>query len=129
MSKYTVPNWVELINKMKMFHEYKIINLSVSIINCHNKGKILPECLNSVLIQNYKNWEIILLDNASVDKTKQIAKSNGSKLKYYRLKNKVSLGEARNLAIKNKGELIAFLDSDDLWLKDKLFRQVKKSRK
>ena len=62
------------------------------IINCHNSEKFLPECLNSVLIQNYKNWEIILLDNASVDKTKQIAKAFGSKLKYYRLKNKVSLG-------------------------------------
>ena len=96
------------------------------IINCHNSEKFLTECLNSVFIQKYTNWEIILLDNASVDKTKHIAKSFGSKLKYYSLKSKVSLGEARNLAIKKaKGELIAFLDSDDLWLKDKLFKQVK----
>ena len=96
------------------------------IINCHNSEKFLDECLNSVFLQKYKKWEVILFDNASYDKTKEIAMSYESKLRYYYIKKKVSLGKARNLAIKKvKGELIAFLDSDDLWLPDKLSEQVK----
>ena len=70
------------------------------VINCHNSEKYLIECLSSVFSQKYKNWEVILFDNASNDKTRKIAKSYGSKLNYFYQNNKVSLGEARNLAIK-----------------------------
>jgi len=95
------------------------------VINCYNGEKYLKEAIDSVYEQTYKNWEIIFWDNASTDQTAEIAKSYDKKLKYFRLKETTVLGKARVLAVnETKGELLAFLDSDDLWLPDKLKEQV-----
>ena len=95
------------------------------IMNCHNGDTFLKDAIDSVYKQDYKNWEIIFWDNASTDNSAIIAKSYDERLKYYKLDRKVNLGKARLLAIeKAKGSIFAFIDTDDLWKKDKLRKQV-----
>ena len=95
------------------------------IINCYNSEVFLREAIDSVYAQSFKDWEIVLWDNASTDKTSEIAQSYDSRLKYYRGEKNVPLGHARNLALeKCQGEFIAFLDSDDIWLPQKLELQT-----
>jgi len=94
-------------------------------MNCFNGEKYLKEAIESVYSQTYKNWEIIFWDNASADNSARIAKSYDDKIKYFRGENNVKLYHARNFAIsKATGEYIGFLDSDDLWLPNKLEKQV-----
>ena len=95
------------------------------IINCYNGEKYLREAIDSVYAQTYKNWEIIFWDNASIDSTPLIANSYDSKLRYFRSDKNLKLYSARNHALKKcKGEFIALLDSDDVWLKEKLELQI-----
>lgn len=96
------------------------------IINCFNSEKYLSACIKSVLNQDYDDWELIIWDNRSVDATSEIARSfRDSRIKHYCASVHTTLGEARNLALEHcQGELIAFLDSDDLWLPTKLSSQV-----
>ena len=65
-------------------------------MNCHNGEDYLFESIQSVYNQTYKDWEIILWDNASTDNTKKIAQSFDNKIKYFFNPLKVSLGQARN---------------------------------
>ena len=97
------------------------------IINCFNGQNFLSKAIESVLDQNYKNWEIIFFDNNSKDKSNLILKKYKDKrIKYFKSKKTYSLYKAKNLAIaKSKGELISFLDVDDWWLQSKLSKQVK----
>ena len=96
------------------------------IMNCHNGEKYISEAIDSVLTQIYNNWELVVWDNKSTDNTRDIVNSySDHRIKYYCSDEFTALGEARNLAIKkSKGDLIGFLDSDDLWLSDKLKMQV-----
>jgi glycosyltransferase involved in cell wall biosynthesis len=95
------------------------------IMNCFNSDRYLLEAIDSVYAQTYDNWEIIFLDNASTDRSAAIAKSYDNKLQYFRNKKTVPLGQARNQALeKAKGELIAFLDCDDIWEPEKLQKTV-----
>ena len=96
-----------------------------AVINCYNGEKYLKEAIVSVYAQTYQNWEIIFWDNASTDQTATIAKSYDKKLRYFSSKETSVLGKARVLAVNEaKGDFLAFLDSDDLWLPDKLIGQV-----
>jgi glycosyltransferase involved in cell wall biosynthesis len=96
------------------------------IMNCYNGEKYLESALQSVLNQTYKNFEIIIWDNASNDSTQNIVSKYKDKVRYYRGKKKTTLYDARNLALdKCKGEYVTFLDCDDIWVKDKLERQQK----
>jgi glycosyltransferase involved in cell wall biosynthesis len=95
------------------------------IMNCYNSEKYLREAIDTVYAQTYANWEIIFWDNASTDNSAGIAKSYNAKLRYFRGDKTVPLGKARNSALgKASGDLIAFLDCDDLWMPDKLEKQV-----
>ena len=95
------------------------------IMNCHNCEKFLDIALKSVLSQSYKNWEIIFWDNNSTDNSAVIAKKIKNNLFYYKSKKLLKLGNARRKAVnKSTGDLLAFLDCDDVWLKDKLKLQV-----
>ncbi len=95
------------------------------IMNCYNGEKYLREAIDSIYAQTYTNWEIIFWDDASSDGSAEIAKSYDSRLRYFRGKKSISLGQARNMALeKAEGELIAFLDQDDLWMPDKLEMQI-----
>ena len=102
-------------------------NPLVSIImNCYNGETFLHESIGSILNQTYKNWELVFWDNQSKDKSSEIFKSYKDKrLKYFLANQHTTLYKARNLAIeKSKGDYIAFLDTDDLWEKDKLELQM-----
>ena len=104
-------------------------NPLVSIImNGHNSDKFIEEAINSVLNQTYQNWELIFWDNNSSDNTrKKVETFNDKRIKYFFNNEYTALGEARNLAInKSSGELIAFLDCDDLWMPKKIDLQIPK---
>lgn len=97
------------------------------IMPSYNTGRFIQETINSVINQTYDNWELIIVDDCSSDNTDDIVKSiNDNRVIY--LKNERNNGAAisRNKALrKAKGKWIAFLDSDDLWKKDKLEKQIK----
>lgn len=96
------------------------------IMNCYNSEQYLKEAIDSVYLQEYMNWEIIFWDNASTDRSSEIAKSYNNKLKYYKAESTTMLGEARVLAVeKSSGEYLAFLDCDDYWYPNKLEKQMK----
>lgn len=97
------------------------------IMNCHNGAKFIESSIDSVLKQNYKNWELIFFDNASTDKSLSIVKSfNDSRIKIFRSKDFLNLYDARNQALKKiEGRYVSFLDTDDLWEKDLIRKQVK----
>jgi glycosyltransferase involved in cell wall biosynthesis len=96
-------------------------------MNCYNGEQFLLSSVNSVLDQDYINFEIIFWDNNSNDNTSKILSNISDKrLKYFKGDTTVPLGAARNLALsKAKGDFIAFLDCDDLWYPTKLSKQVK----
>lgn len=101
----------------------------VSIITpVYNSQDYLEETILSVLNQTYSNWELLLIDDCSIDNSYEIIKKyleKDERIKY--LKNDKNSGPAitRNKGIeKAKGEYIAFLDSDDLWYENKLERQI-----
>ena len=96
------------------------------IVNCFNGEFFLRDSLESILNQTYKNWEVIFWDNQSNDNSSKIFKSYKDKrFKYFLSNNHTLLYEARNKAIeKTNGELIGFLDVDDIWLSNKLELQV-----
>jgi len=96
------------------------------IINCYNGENFLPRCLQSVINQNYKNWEIIFWNNNSTDNSKKIFQSyNDKRFNYYESSELTNLSVARNFAIsKSKGKFISFLDVDDYWDNDKLLKQI-----
>ena len=98
------------------------------IIYCYYGEIYLAEAIKSLLLQTYKNFEVIFWDNKSQDNSAYIYKSFIDKrLKYYYAKKHTSLYQARNLALKkSRGKFIAFLDTDDIWLKDKLSTQIRK---
>ena len=102
--------------------------IKVSIVmNCYNGERFLKESLDSVIRQEFKNWELIFWDNRSNDKSADILYSfKEERFKYYLAENHTTLHLARNLALKKtSGNFITFLDTDDFWEKDKLKLQIK----
>jgi glycosyltransferase involved in cell wall biosynthesis len=87
------------------------------IIPCYNYGHFLPETLESILNQTYRNWECIVVDDGSIDNTREVAMQwlvNDNRFKYYYQSNK-GLSSARNTGIsKASGDYVLFLDADDL---------------
>ena len=96
------------------------------IMNCYNGEAFISDAIKSVINQKYNNWELIIWDNLSFDKSEQIIKSfKDDRIKYFKTKKFTNLSEARNLAIlKSKGEILTFLDVDDYWFENKLLIQV-----
>ncbi len=102
-------------------------NPKVSIImNVHNGEKYISRAICSVFEQSFSNWELIIWDNASIDKTfLMISKFKDKRIKYFKSTIFDTLYSARNKAMqKANGDLITFLDVDDLWLPKKLEAQV-----
>jgi glycosyltransferase involved in cell wall biosynthesis len=95
-------------------------------MNCYNSSRYLREAIESVLAQTHTNWEIIFWNNQSTDESAAIFKTYvDPRLRYFLAPAHTTLGQARNLAIKEaRGEFIAFLDCDDLWLPRKLEKQI-----
>lgn len=99
--------------------------LVTTIIPVHNGERFLDEALKSVFSQDYKSFEIIVVDDGSTDGTPAVASHYKNLIRYVH-QNNSGPAAARNLGISlAKGELIAFLDADDLWSSDKLAGQVR----
>lgn len=91
------------------------------IIPTYNQADYLIKCLDSVFKQTFDNFEIIVIDNYSTDKTYEIIKNSKKKIIYKKIKNKGIIAKSRNLGLKlASGQWISFLDSDDFWTRDKL---------
>ena len=114
---------------MKLFNDQKIEKeLKVSIIlPNYNSSETIVATVNSVIQQNYKRWELIIVDDCSDRKTKNILSEykKTKKIKIFYLNKNKGAAYCRNLAIKkSKSYYIAFIDSDDLWKKNKLNLQI-----
>lgn len=98
------------------------------LMNCYNGEKFLKEAIESVIVQTYQNWELIFWDNQSTDLSAKICQSyNDSRIKYYYAPEHTNIGAARELGYRQaKGEFLAVLDTDDLWLPQKLEIQIPK---
>ena len=102
-------------------------NVSV-IIPTHNCGRYLGASIESALNQSYPDLEIIVVNDGSTDNTDSVLERylKEKRIKYIKNNEKKGLSASRNIAIDaSKGNLIAFLDADDIFLKDKIKKQVK----
>lgn len=103
--------------------------IMVSVITpAYNASEYIEECIESVRAQSYGNWEMIIVDDCSRDNTYQIALEYAEKdhrIKILLHETNCGVAAARNTALKaSKGDYVAFLDSDDFWNEDKLFKQL-----
>lgn len=92
-----------------------------------NTGKFIAESIQSVINQTYSNWELIIVDDCSNDNTDSVVKQflSDSRIKYFKNEHNSGAAVTRNKALREaNGEWIAFLDSDDLWLPEKLEKQI-----
>ena len=96
------------------------------VMNCYNGEQYLEEAIASVLAQTYENWELIFWDNQSTDASAQIATgANDPRVRYFRAPEHTELGEARRQALEHaRGEWIGFLDTDDVWMPNRLQVQL-----
>ena len=94
------------------------------IIPCYNAARFLPQAIESVLAQTCRSFEILIVDDGSTDDTAQLAASYGDRIRYSYQENQ-GAAAARNLGItRARGDFIAFLDADDIWLPAKLEMQL-----
>jgi glycosyltransferase involved in cell wall biosynthesis len=92
------------------------------VIPTYNRANDLKRALNSVQAQTFTNWEVLVVDNYSEDNTDEIIASfNDPRIKLFKIHNNGVIAASRNMGIREaRGEYIAFLDSDDWWMSDKL---------
>lgn len=101
----------------------------VSVITpTYNCGRFIAETIECVQAQTYANWEMIIVDDCSTDDTREVVEryiANDDRIKYHCLSENSGAAVARTTAMKMAdGEYMAFCDSDDLWMPEKLERQL-----
>jgi glycosyltransferase involved in cell wall biosynthesis len=97
------------------------------IMPSYNTASFIAESIQSVLAQSYTEWELIVVDDCSPDNTDQVVKPflSDKRIKYIKNDRNSGAAVSRNRALREaKGKWIAFLDSDDLWMPDKLKKQI-----
>lgn len=98
------------------------------VMPAHNSAQFIGRSINSVIAQTYRNWELIVVDDGSRDETSNIVSlyvKNDSRISLLKGVGRGGAARARNLAIEMAtGRFIAFLDSDDIWLPEKLEIQI-----
>lgn len=103
----------------------KLVSIITPTYNC---AKFIARTIDSVQAQTYQNWEMIIVDDRSQDNTKEIVEGymkNDSRIRYYLFNENFGAAVARTTAMSlAKGSYMAFLDSDDIWMPDKLERQI-----
>jgi len=112
---------------MEMKDSLNMRNPKISIIiPTYNRADLLPQAIDSVLKQTYRNWETMIVDDGSTDETEKVVKKyRDSRIHYIAHQSNLGSSSARNTGIKKtKGQFIAFLDSDDEWLSEKLACQM-----
>ena len=98
--------------------------LASVIIPAYNTERYLGEAIESVLSQDYEPFELIVVDDGSTDRTAEVARSFGTRLRLHHQSN-LGTGPARNAGIGlARGDLFAFVDADDLWTEGRLALQV-----
>ena len=107
-----------------------MLNNRISIITpSYGSEKFIAQTIESVIAQTYQNWEMIIVDDVSPDNSNDIIESfvkKDNRIKLIKLEKNSGPAVARNKAIKEaRGRYIAFLDADDLWMSDKLEKQIK----
>lgn len=104
------------------------MNELVSIIMpSYNTTKYIGESIESVQRQTYQNWELLIVDDCSPDNTDEVVKPylSDERIKYFKNEKNSGAAVSRNRALREaKGKWIAFLDSDDLWMPEKLEKQI-----
>lgn len=104
------------------------MNDLVSIITpSYNTAMYIGDTIKSVLAQTYENWEMLIVDDCSTDDTDEVVKPylSDQRIKYFKNEKNSGAAVSRNKALREaNGRWIAFLDSDDLWLPEKLERQI-----
>ena len=101
----------------------------ISIVTpSYNASSFIKETIHSVQSQTYNNWEMIIVDDVSKDNTRELIKEEietDNRIRLIELTENSGAAIARNTGINNaKGKYVAFLDSDDLWLPEKLEKQL-----
>lgn len=114
-------------NAQQMMQQAEGWGLVSIVMPSFNTAEYIADSIRSVQAQTYSNWELLIVDDCSTDKTDTIVKSflTDSRIRY--LKNEKNSGAAisRNRALREaRGEWVAFLDSDDLWVAEKLEKQI-----
>jgi glycosyltransferase involved in cell wall biosynthesis len=96
------------------------------IIRTYNRAYIVAEAIESALNQTYGDYEVLVVDDGSTDNTSEVVQRfRDPRLRYVRHERNQGVGAACNTGVAEaRGELIAFLDSDDIWRPEKLERQV-----
>lgn len=96
------------------------------VIPTYNRAFVVGDAIRSALEQTFRDIEVIVVDDGSTDNTEEVVKSFGDKrIRYIKLNANRGGAAARNAGIKvAKGKYVAFLDSDDLWLPEKIERQL-----
>ena len=91
-----------------------------------NTGRLIAESIQSVIDQTYPNWELLIVDDCSTDNTDEVVeKFHDERIRYFHNESNSGAALTRNHALqKARGEWIAFLDSDDLWMPEKLEHQL-----
>jgi glycosyltransferase involved in cell wall biosynthesis len=97
------------------------------IIPTYNRADLVSRAIESVIDQTYQDWELLVVDDGSTDNTKEVVEKfvkKDSRIKYF-LQSNQGASSARNFGIKNsRGDFVAFLDSDDLYLPDNLEKKI-----
>lgn len=105
--------------------DYGLVSVITPSYNC---ARFIGATIESIQAQTYPNWELLITDDCSGDNTIEIIKKYSKKdcrIKFFRLDKNSGAGVARNNSIKQaRGRFIAFCDSDDRWMPDKLEKQV-----
>ncbi len=98
------------------------------IMPCYNTAKFVGESIESVLKQGFDDWELLVVDDASDDGTASVVRDfakQDARIKLTEKQQHSGIADTRNTALsKAQGRYVAFLDADDLWLPDKLERQL-----
>lgn len=98
------------------------------IMPSYNAARFIGESINSVLLQTYSNWELLIVDDCSKDNSVEVVRKFANidkRVVLFSLEKNVGAAVARNVAIEHaQGQYIAFLDSDDVWDEYKLEKQL-----
>ena len=101
-------------------------NLVSIIMPAFNSAGYIRESIDSVLAQTYTDWELWVVDDGSTDNTAEVVKKfKDRRIHYVKQATNKGVAAARNLGIaRSRGRFLAFLDSDDIWLPEKLEKQL-----